>query len=59
MRSVLAFWRNEPTERRISLDIFFTRSLSFEYRLSSAASALVQGFTRRRFAFLAIHRSDH
>jgi hypothetical protein len=34
--NALAFWRNEPTERFISLEIFFTGSLSFEYRLSSA-----------------------
>jgi hypothetical protein len=30
MRSALAFWRSEPTERLISLEIFFTRILSFE-----------------------------
>jgi len=54
-----AFWRNEPTERFISLEIVFTRSLSFEYRLSSATCALVQAtrFVRRRFAFLAIRLS--
>jgi len=43
----------------MSLEIFFTRNLSFEYRLSSATSALVQGFVRRRrFAFLAISPSS-
>jgi hypothetical protein len=30
IRSALAFWRSEPTERLISLEIFFTRILSFE-----------------------------
>ena len=30
IRSDLAFWRSEPTERLISLEIFFTRILSFE-----------------------------
>ena len=59
MRNAVAFWRNEPTERLISLEIFLTRILSFEYRLSSATSALVQGFGRRRFAFLAIRVSNH
>jgi hypothetical protein len=59
MRNALAFWRSEPTERLISLEIFFTRNLSFEYRLSSATWALVQGFVRRRrFAFLAIPLSN-
>ena len=28
--NALAFWRSEPTVRFISLEIFFTRSLSFE-----------------------------
>ena len=57
--NALAFWRNEPAERFISLEIFFTRSLSFEYRLSSATRALVQAtrFVRRRLAFLAIRLS--
>src|SRR5689334_21663383 len=59
MRNAVAFWRNELTERPISLDIFFTRALSFEYRLSSATSVLVQGFGRRRLVFLAIRRSNH
>jgi hypothetical protein len=56
---MLAFWRNPPTVRFISLEIFFTCSLSFEYRLSSATCALVQAtrFVRRRFAFLAIDLS--
>ncbi len=59
MRNALAFWRSEPTEQLISLEIFFTRNLSFEYRLSSATWALVQGFVRRRrFAFLAIPPSN-
>ena len=54
--NVLAFWRSELTERFISLEIFFTRILSFEQRLSSATSALVQAIRlmRRRFVFLAI-----
>ena len=57
--NALAFWRNEPTVRFMSLEIFFTRILSFEYRLSSATSVLVQAtrFVRRRFAFLAIRLS--
>ncbi|MGC2157303.1 MAG: hypothetical protein WA662_13055, partial [Pseudolabrys sp.] len=52
--NALAFWRNAPMVRFISLEIFFTCSLSFEYRLSSAICALVQAtrFVRRRFAFL-------
>src|SRR5262245_33478559 len=59
MRSDVAFWRTEPTERLISLDIFLTRVLSFEYFLNSFTSALVQGFGRRRFRFLSIRASDH
>jgi hypothetical protein len=57
--NALAFWRNPPTVRFISLEIFLTCSLSFEYRLSSATCALVQAtrFVRRRFAFLAIDLS--
>jgi hypothetical protein len=59
MRNALAFWRSEPTERLISLEIFFTDNFSFEYPLSSATSALVQGFVRRRRAFLAMPPSSH
>ena len=58
MRSDVAFWRTEPTERLISLDIFLTRILSFEYFLNSFTSALLQGFGRRRFRFLAIRPSN-
>ena len=58
MRNALAFWRSEPTERRISLEIFFTDNFSFECCLNSATSALVQGFLRRRLVFLAIHPSN-
>jgi|SRR5689334_2010904 hypothetical protein len=58
MRNALAFWRREPTERRISRETFFTENFFFEYCLNSATSALVQGFLRRRLVFLAIHSSN-
>jgi hypothetical protein len=36
MPNIPAFARNAATVRFINLEIFFTRILSFEYRLSSA-----------------------
>lgn len=55
MPTLPALARNAPTVRFINLEIFFTRTLSFEYRRSSATCARVQ-LTRfdRLFFVLAI-----
>jgi hypothetical protein len=55
MPSMLAFVRNARAVRFISLEIFLTGNLSFEYLRSSARLDFVHASRLpRRFAFLAI-----